>query len=86
MQSQFVAENGQGNLKDEAPAIVLPDEEILEPIDDADLDDGDQEDETLDDDEIEVDESEGEELEKGRRQEGRGGCRAGRETSCQAKL
>ncbi|WP_343105295.1 protelomerase family protein [Klebsiella pneumoniae] len=61
---QFVGENGQWQLKDEAPAIVLPDEEILEPIDDADLDDGDQEDETLDDDEIEVDESEGEELEE----------------------
>lgn len=61
---QFVGENGQWQLKDEAPAIVLPDEEILEPSDDADLDDGDQEDETLDDDEIEVDESEGEKLEE----------------------
>ncbi|EPY8414599.1 protelomerase family protein [Klebsiella aerogenes] len=61
---QFVGENGQWQLKDEAPAIVLPDEEILEPIDDADLDDENHDDETLDDDEIEVDESEGEELEE----------------------
>ncbi|WP_225376644.1 protelomerase family protein [Klebsiella pneumoniae] len=61
---QFVGENGQWQLKDEAPAIVLPDEEILEPMDDADLDDENQDDETLDDDEIEVDESEGEELEE----------------------
>ncbi|MFO5890659.1 hypothetical protein ACLBSJ_33115, partial [Klebsiella pneumoniae] len=58
------AQNGQCKQKHKARAIVLPDEEILEPIDDADLDDGDQEDETLDDDEIEVDESEGEELEE----------------------
>ncbi|SVM11342.1 Uncharacterised protein [Klebsiella pneumoniae] len=62
--NQFVGENGQWQLKDEAPAIVLPDEEILEPMDDADLDDENQDDETLDDDEIEVDESEGEELEE----------------------
>lgn len=61
---QFVGENGQWQLKDEAPAIVLPDEEILEPIDDADLDDENHDDETLDDDEIEVDESDGEELEE----------------------
>ncbi|MFO5742469.1 protelomerase, partial [Klebsiella pneumoniae] len=54
---QFVGENGQWQLKDEAPAIVLPDEEILEPIHDADLDGGDQENETLDDDEIQVDRS-----------------------------
>lgn len=61
---QFVGENGQWQLKDEAPAIVLPDEEILEPMDDVDLDDENHDDETLDDDEIEVDESEGEELEE----------------------
>ena len=61
---QFVGENGQWQLKDEAPAIVLPDEEILEHIDDADPDDENHDDETLDDDEIEVDESEGEELEE----------------------
>lgn len=61
---QFVGENGQWQLKDEAPAIILPDEEILEPMDDADLDDENQDDETLDDDEIEVDESEGVELEE----------------------
>lgn len=62
--NQFVGENGQWQLKDEAPAIVLPDEEILEPMDNADLDDENQDDETLDDDEIEVDESEGEELDE----------------------
>ncbi|WP_154905057.1 protelomerase family protein [Klebsiella michiganensis] len=61
---QFVGENGQWQLKDEAPAIVLPDEEIIEPMDDSDLDDENHDDETLDDDEIEVDESEGEELEE----------------------
>lgn len=61
---QFVGENGQWQLKDEAPAIVLADEEILEPMDDVDLDDENHDDETLDDDEIEVDESEGEELEE----------------------
>lgn len=61
---QFVGENGQWQLKDETPAIVLPDEEILEPMDDADLDDENQDDETLDDDEIEVDESGGEEMEE----------------------
>ncbi|OKN41622.1 hypothetical protein AM419_005287 [Klebsiella pneumoniae] len=55
---QFVGENGQWQLKDEAPAIILPDEEVLEPMGDADLDDETQDDETLDDDEIEVDESE----------------------------
>lgn len=61
---QFVGENGQWQLKDEAPAIVLPDEEILEPMDDVDLDGENHDDETLDDDEIEVDESEGEELDE----------------------
>ncbi|SYC94083.1 Uncharacterised protein [Klebsiella pneumoniae] len=55
---QFVGENGQWQLKDEAPAIILPDEEVLEPMGDADLDDETHDDETLDDDEIEVDESE----------------------------
>ncbi|MDP0947638.1 hypothetical protein Q6282_29835, partial [Klebsiella pneumoniae] len=46
----------------EAPAIILPDDEVLEPMGEADLDDETQDYETLDDDEIEVDESEGEEL------------------------
>ncbi|MEL2282505.1 protelomerase, partial [Klebsiella pneumoniae] len=55
---QFVGDNGQWHVTDEAPAIILPDQEDLEPMGDADLDAENLADETLDDDEIDVDESE----------------------------
>ncbi|EJD6660034.1 TPA: protelomerase [Enterobacter hormaechei subsp. xiangfangensis] len=55
---QFVGENGQWQLKLEAPAIVLPNEDGVDAI--AEPDDEPQDDE-LDDDEIEVDEDGAEE-------------------------
>ncbi|EOI1350508.1 protelomerase family protein [Enterobacter hormaechei] len=55
---QFVGENGQWQLKVEAPAIVLPDEDAVDAIDEPD---DEPQDDELDDDEIEVDEDGGEE-------------------------
>ncbi|MER1507534.1 protelomerase family protein [Enterobacter hormaechei] len=55
---QFVGENGQWQLKVETPAIVLPDEESVETIDEPD-DEG--QDDELDEDEIELDEGGGDE-------------------------
>ncbi|MHD0517923.1 hypothetical protein ACY1LM_01760 [Klebsiella pneumoniae] len=55
---QFVGENGQWQLKDEAPAIILLMRKFLNQWVTPNLDDETQDDETLDDDEIEVDESE----------------------------
>ncbi|HDF8568327.1 TPA: protelomerase [Enterobacter hormaechei subsp. hoffmannii] len=49
---QFVGENGQWQLKVESPAIVLPDEDA---VDDIDEPDDEPQDDELDDDEIEVD-------------------------------
>lgn len=55
---QFVGENGQWQLKVEAPAIVLSDEDAVDAIDEPD---DEPQDDELDDDEIEVDEDGGEE-------------------------
>ncbi|EPG7354837.1 protelomerase family protein [Enterobacter hormaechei] len=55
---QFVGENGQWQLKLEAPAIVLPDEDGVDAIDEPD---DEPQDDELDDDEIEVDEDGAEE-------------------------
>ncbi|ELC7456473.1 protelomerase family protein [Enterobacter hormaechei] len=55
---QFVGENGQWQLKVEAPAIVLPDEDAVDAIDEPE---DEPQDDELDDDEIEVDEDGGEE-------------------------
>ncbi|EMV6421898.1 protelomerase [Enterobacter hormaechei] len=55
---QFVGENGQWQLKVETPAIVLPDEDAVDNIDEP-VDEP--QDEELDDDEIEVDEDGAEE-------------------------
>lgn len=55
---QFVGENGQWQLKVETPAIVLPDEDAVEAIDEPD---DEPQDDELDDDEIEVDEDGAEE-------------------------
>ncbi|CAH3992295.1 MULTISPECIES: protelomerase family protein [Enterobacteriaceae] len=55
---QFVGENGQWQLKVETPAIVLPDEDA---VDDIDEPDDEPQDDELDDDEIEVDEDGAEE-------------------------
>lgn len=55
---QFVGENGQWQLKLETPAIVLPDEDAVDAIDEPD---DEPQDDELDDDEIEVDEDGGEE-------------------------
>ncbi|MCX9042217.1 protelomerase family protein [Citrobacter portucalensis] len=53
---QFVGENGQWQLKVETPAIILPDDDAVEPIDEPD---DDSQDDDLDDDEIELDEENG---------------------------
>lgn len=53
---QFVGENGQWQLKVETPAIILPDDDAVEPIDGPD---DDSQDDDLDDDEIELDEENG---------------------------
>lgn len=53
---QFVGENGQWQLKVETPAIILPDDDAVEPIDEPD---DDSQDDDLDDDEIELDEESG---------------------------
>ncbi|MDU3894957.1 MAG: protelomerase family protein [Enterobacter sp.] len=55
---QFVGDNGQWQLKVEAPAIVLPDEDAVDAIDEPE---DEPQDDELDDDEIEVDEDGGEE-------------------------
>lgn len=55
---QFVGENGQWQLKLEAPAIVLPDEDGVDAIDEPD---DEHQDDELDDDEIELDVDAGEE-------------------------
>lgn len=57
---QFVGENGQWQLKVETPAIILPDDDAVEPIDGPDDGpDDDSLDDDLDDDEIELDEENG---------------------------
>ncbi|MFB4575887.1 protelomerase family protein [Enterobacter hormaechei subsp. hoffmannii] len=53
---QFVGENGQWQLKVETPAIILPDDDAVEPIEEPD---DDSQDDDLDDDEIELDEENG---------------------------
>lgn len=53
---QFVGENGQWQLKVETPAIILPDDDAVEPIDGPD---DDSQDDDFDDDEIELDEDNG---------------------------
>lgn len=55
---QFVGDNGQWQLKIETPAIVLPDEESVETIDEPD---DESQDDELDEDEIELDEGGGDE-------------------------
>lgn len=53
---QFVGKNGQWQLKVETPAIILPDDDAVEPIDGPD---DDSQDDDLDDDEIELDKKNG---------------------------